>query len=333
MRKIITLLLTNTLLLVFATVNLAHSNNYSYGPTTDNDRLWQIAIKTRPNTDITPQQMMMALFERNPTAFADNNINGLYSGVNLRVPYVDEINLVQPHAAIITVAKHNRDWYQAPTHLPPPKANLSTAHISALLNQKLVSMENEISLLAGQLQQFVVQAQQQQQESTDSQAVLHNQLVAMAQSVQSLADQLEIEKTAINALNKNAYGAQSLWQQDFQNYIIFGLAALGFVLLLFVITWAKFLTMRRELITARQTQSQSPHTTIDTSEDEEELEDEYDFINSKEGIPAKLDLARAYIDMDERDTAQEMLEDILRNGDKTQQQTAKHLMSHIAMPG
>jgi len=66
--------------------------------------------------------------------------------------------------------------------------------------------------------------------------------------------------------------------------------------------------------------------------DEDDIEDEYDFINSTEGIPAKLDLARAYIDMDNVDSALTILKEILTEGNEEQKKIAQTLVESIKSP-
>ena len=63
----------------------------SYGPVTAGEKLWKIAAKLRPDPDITPEQMMQALYKANPHAFAKSGIDGLKAGSTLRVPTLREI--------------------------------------------------------------------------------------------------------------------------------------------------------------------------------------------------------------------------------------------------
>jgi len=58
-------------------------------------------------------------------------------------------------------------------------------------------------------------------------------------------------------------------------------------------------------------------------------EDEYDFMGSDEGIPAKLDLARAYLDMNDQNAAREVLDEITKQGNEQQQQEAQDLLKRI----
>ena len=60
-------------------------------PVAPGDGLWGIALKVRPNPDITREQMMQALFRANPQAFSKAGINGLKIGATLRIPTLREI--------------------------------------------------------------------------------------------------------------------------------------------------------------------------------------------------------------------------------------------------
>ena len=63
-----------------------------YGPVAANETLWEIADDLRPQ-GISIHQMMMALYQANPHAFLNNNINLLKKGQVLKVPSADEITI------------------------------------------------------------------------------------------------------------------------------------------------------------------------------------------------------------------------------------------------
>lgn len=62
---------------------------------------------------------------------------------------------------------------------------------------------------------------------------------------------------------------------------------------------------------------------------DKDTESEYDFMGSSEGIPAKLDLARAYIDMGDNKAARDILDEIIKQGNKEQQEEAQGLLARI----
>jgi len=57
--------------------------------------------------------------------------------------------------------------------------------------------------------------------------------------------------------------------------------------------------------------------------------EEYDFMGSEEGIPAKLDLAHAYVSMEDYEQANAVLNDVLSHGNSNQRQEAQTLIDDI----
>ena len=57
-----------------------------YGPVRRNDTLWSLASYLRTDSSVSVHQMMLAILNANPSAFIDNNVNGLRVGSVLRVP-------------------------------------------------------------------------------------------------------------------------------------------------------------------------------------------------------------------------------------------------------
>lgn len=62
---------------------------------------------------------------------------------------------------------------------------------------------------------------------------------------------------------------------------------------------------------------------------ENDTQDEYDFMNSDEAIPAKLDLARAYMAMEDYKSARDVLEQVLQNGNEAQRGEARKMLDKI----
>lgn len=90
-------------LLLSAPLNLVHAqdaatqlkgpknatNQYSgtvYGPIDSQDTLWRIASRYRQNPELTVYQVMVAIYELNPDAFEQNNLNLLVDGAMLKLP-------------------------------------------------------------------------------------------------------------------------------------------------------------------------------------------------------------------------------------------------------
>ncbi|WP_040438987.1 FimV/HubP family polar landmark protein, partial [Algicola sagamiensis] len=82
----------------------------NFGPIDETHTLWSIAKSTRPNTRVTVYQMMVALFKKNPHAFADNNLNHIKVGSMLVIPSLDEINQINPEEARLRADEDESDW-------------------------------------------------------------------------------------------------------------------------------------------------------------------------------------------------------------------------------
>lgn len=351
MRKFIVTLLTWLSLMTFSSVNLAHSAQYSYGPTKQNDRLWQIALNTRPSSDITPQQMMVALVQRNPFAFKDHNVNGLYTGIRLRIPAYNDIITNTPLQAELMVKKHNQLWkagipvaiaLPSPTHVVADTASVPASATRArgvaelpVPNVELIKVQKHLEVLNSNVQDFVLQSHLQLTSMAEGQMVLKKQLTNMARSMNELNEQIDKQNTTITESHNTYVEDQYVWQETLQNYVMAGGAILALFGFLLIATWIKIskLTQRIALAEAQPTATPMPEVATKTvAAEDEELEDEYDFINSAEGIPAKLDLARAYMDMDDLEGAREILNEIITNSSEAYQIQAKQLLSHIQLP-
>ncbi|MCE2593453.1 hypothetical protein K6Y31_01310 [Motilimonas cestriensis] len=71
----------------------------TYGPLKSSDTMWSIASKVRPNRNVSVHQMMTAIFNKNPQAFLNNDINRLVNGAVLTIPSYEEISGIDKQAA------------------------------------------------------------------------------------------------------------------------------------------------------------------------------------------------------------------------------------------
>ena len=69
-----------------------------YGPVQANDTLWRIATRLRP-ANVSTKQMVIALQQTNPDAFAGGNFNKLIAGYTLRIPKLSEIRKISASQA------------------------------------------------------------------------------------------------------------------------------------------------------------------------------------------------------------------------------------------
>jgi pilus assembly protein FimV len=73
------------------------------------DTLWGIAQRVRPDSRLSMNQTMLAIFEANPEAFA-GNINVLSAGASLRIPSADDIFRISRGDAEAEVSRQHDSW-------------------------------------------------------------------------------------------------------------------------------------------------------------------------------------------------------------------------------
>ena len=82
--------------------------------------LWGITTRMRPDSRLTMNQTMLAIFEANPQAF-EGNINRLKAGVMLRIPSADEIFQIDRTAAFNEAKRQNEEWSGTTTDYTAPE--------------------------------------------------------------------------------------------------------------------------------------------------------------------------------------------------------------------
>lgn len=76
------------------------------------DTLWRIANQNKPD-DVTTHQMMMAIYEKNPNAFLNNNVNEMIKGSTLQMPDTDSVDDLSYQEALAAFESHNSRWTSA----------------------------------------------------------------------------------------------------------------------------------------------------------------------------------------------------------------------------
>ena len=88
-----------------------------YGPTTKNDTLWKIAEQAGKESGVSVEQMMIALYEENPQAFYQGNVNGLLPGKILKIPESTMALKLSRKQARAEFKRHTKAWKD---QLEPP---------------------------------------------------------------------------------------------------------------------------------------------------------------------------------------------------------------------
>jgi pilus assembly protein FimV len=96
-----------------------------------NDTLWEVAVRVRPNKNLSAQQTMLAIQDLNPEAFIDNNINRLRKNQVLRVPTEAEITRRSFNRAAVDVRRQNKEYAKYRGQLDATKQKSAARSVAA----------------------------------------------------------------------------------------------------------------------------------------------------------------------------------------------------------
>jgi FimV-like protein len=162
---------------------------------------------------------------------------------------------------------------------------------------------------------------------SDDAKQLHGQYVMLAQRlarIQAGTVPESSEKVASTQLGGLWAHTKAQWFTP-DSLKVASMTAFLLVMLMAWILWGP----RRALAYA---QDDSTYAQDDSDEDDDaaDLRDEYDFMGSEEGMPAKLDLARAYIDMGDNDSASDVLSEVMKKATQADHQAqAKAMLASL----
>jgi pilus assembly protein FimV len=110
-----------------------------YGPITQTDTLWKIALTVRPDSRLSVYQVMEALYQANPNSFVNNNFNHLVQGQYLKIPSFDRMMSVNTMVAKQKSRQDDKDWQKK----QPKKAK--TPQVPSVNKKDLDTVKVEIN--------------------------------------------------------------------------------------------------------------------------------------------------------------------------------------------
>ena len=102
--------------------------------------LYQIA-RNNKSSKVTVEQMVIAIFQTNPKAFAKNNVNGLLVGQNLKLPLEKYFDSLSHFDARKILREQNKEWKLLNKKPAPKKINTS----KKLDENKIKLLEQELA--------------------------------------------------------------------------------------------------------------------------------------------------------------------------------------------
>ena len=202
----------------------------------------------------------------------------------------------------------------------------------------------QLQQLVIQLNKTVTQLQQQINNNVSDLKQQNFKLSNRVQNLEMIARLLNIEIQSIkkaqapyqkklhsnNTIQDNWYQKIYLALANYKltTWITLGILLIVFVLILYFIMTRFFFKEKSRLPENAKVNKKSSEPM--TAEEEEE--GEYDYMNTKDAIPAKFDLANAYIQMGNTKEAEQVLHDIIKIGNEQDKDRAKHLLQNIHQP-
>ena len=284
--------------------------------------LSEIAALMAPQLDgATLDQAMMALFKANPDAFASGSINRLAAGAELNKPSQALLRSISPAEANQFVAEANEQWREAKTG--EAKADASSKASTSTTDEALQKDRLKIGSSA---------------DSGDEEKRFSEELVAQEKA-------LDQAKSRVAELEKNIADLQLLLDKTKEKKAVennFGLGgfgpailAIGLMVLIGLVLWALARNARRSekldfMESSRTPERKEPNVPQGMPERAKAILASIDLDLSKPAVNAaltqpeqvsnplldalrvKLNLARAYITIEDFSAAKKSLEEILR---------------------
>ena len=320
-----------------------------------NDTLWEIARELRPDSSVSIQQMMLALLRTNPDAFINDNINWLKAGADLWMPSDFEMQALSAADAFAEVLVQNNVWREA--------RGLPAVDTGWLAGTGTIAVDGGLRLVPvteGDLEEDGIPAVEPDGASGERALALANEQVEeLAQENIELEDKLTEAETIIEDLRRlvelkddelAALQGQSIGEdadpgpglperlRSFHDATIkpaYNLARDNWYIVLagLALLLAGWLLLRRKLARAPKGFS-VPAASVRadfvkvTRADKEASPAEDDAQQEEEEDQAqnKLDLARAYLELDDTENARAILDEVMSEGNAAQREEARQLL-------
>ena len=159
------------------------------------DTLWRIASRYS-GTSTNPQQMMVAIFDENPTAFSNNDMNRLKKGAKLTIPTSDVASAISFQQAFSEVKAQVEQYKQETSdystsgsdsssevdygiEIVPPRDNTSTSDSSSTSGASNTESLAELSRTKEELVSVNLENQELSDRVSDLEVIVKDQEVAM----------------------------------------------------------------------------------------------------------------------------------------------------------
>lgn len=309
------------------------------------------------------QQRQQVLAENNPQLFVAGNINQLKRGAIIRYPLASELTLPDAAQAAAWLAARqaaasdstNEGLDQPALSAAPPEAAASAANeeVTLTLVSPATTQANAQSVADEAAADQLGELNARKNTLLAERAALQAELAALEASGSNQDARLKVLDARLAALN--AVPADAVTTEPASSGIrpSWVAAAVGFFLALLLVMRRRAAAASAAASAARTAPAVMPendyvafeplealptppwtavHESADAAPDMQSADEEYDFLTDAESaaLQTRLDLAQAYIDMQESALAKELLLTVVARGSAEQRQQASSLLDNLA---
>jgi pilus assembly protein FimV len=171
------------------------------------DSLSIIAQRIRPNTDMSINQVMVALYKQNRHAFQNNDINRLLAGATLTIDDINTITSISKREASQLAYKyiHGKDSAKPETMMANNDingANLNTTAMKPRKNRLEISSSNEEEIPPDIMQQIIDEQIAKSGKALNS---AHTQITSLKEENEKLKERIASLQTELDATTENLY--------------------------------------------------------------------------------------------------------------------------------
>ncbi len=192
----------------------SRQQNRQYGPTTKSDTFWRIAVKMRPNNKVSIYQVMAAIYDANPHAFANANYNSLEAGIILLVPSAEKMLAIPLKIARERAEQDDKNWKKQKTQPKNQAAKPNEKPKPQTIEQQIAEIKtepespqkiNQLALLLEEEENKVISLTDQLSRTQDELTIAKDDLQALKNKLAELSDKVDVlEGTLIETRQLNA---------------------------------------------------------------------------------------------------------------------------------
>ena len=163
-----------------------------YGPITSKDTLWNIATRVRPDNRLSVYQVMQALYQENPQAFVDSNINYLVEGQYLKIPSFNNMMAINTNSAKKKSESDSKAWKKAQPKTPKIPVFIEPSVKKKDLETVKTEINDQLQKIDGQQQERLEHIQNDISDSIDGLQAILKENDDLRQQLTSFNDKLGI---------------------------------------------------------------------------------------------------------------------------------------------